>query len=58
MNDFRTYVHAQMDCIVFETETSGEEADYAWDFVPQEAISPRYVLNGTAPPGSGSRQEF
>lgn len=54
--DFRTYVHAQMDCIVFETETSGEEADYAWDFVPQEAISPRYVLNGTAPAGYLNRE--
>ena len=47
--DFRTYVHARKDYIVFESEASGEEADYAWDFVPQEAISPRYIINMTAP---------
>ena len=54
--DFRTYVHAKMDCIVFETEASGGEADYVWDFVSQEAVSPRYILNGTAPDGYLNRE--
>ena len=47
--DFKTYVHANKDYIVFESETDGGEVDYVWDFVPQEAISPRYCFNGTAP---------
>ena len=47
--DFKTYVHANEDYIVFESETDGGEVDYVWDFVPQEAISPRYCFNGTAP---------
>ena len=49
--DFKTYVHANKNYIVFETEALGSETDYIWDFVPQEAISPRYCFNGTAPEG-------
>ena len=37
---FKTYVHANRNAIVFETETTGEEDSYKWDFVPQQAISP------------------
>lgn len=48
---FQTYVHACRDLIVFETEAEGGETDFAWDFVPQQAISPRYCMNGTAPEG-------
>ena len=38
--DFKTYVHAIQDVIVFESKTSGDEKDYKWDFVPQQAVSP------------------
>lgn len=47
--DFTTYVHASRNCIIFETETQGDEAAYGWNFVPQQAISPRHVLNHNAP---------
>ena len=46
---FQTYVHARRDIIVFETEAEGGETGFTWDFVPQQAISPRYCMNGTAP---------
>lgn len=54
--DFKTYVHANKNYIVFETEATGEETDYVWDFIPQEAISPRYCINGTAPDGYLNRE--
>lgn len=38
--DFRTYVHACRDAIVFETAATGEESGYTWDFVPQQAVCP------------------
>lgn len=47
----RTYVHATEDYAVVETEATGNEADYAWDFVPQQAVSPRQVFNHDAPAG-------
>lgn len=47
----RTYVHAAADYVVFETETSGGEADFSWDFVAQQAVSPRQVFNHDAPAG-------
>ena len=53
---FRTYVHAVEDYIVFETETTGEEEEYAWDFVAQQAISPRQVNRGGAPAGYLNRE--
>ena len=46
---FRTYVHAKEDYVVFETETTGEEADYVWNFVPLQAVSPRLMF-GNRPP--------
>ena len=49
--DFQTYVHALHNYIVFETDASGEEVDFTWDFVAQKAISPRYILNKEAPAG-------
>lgn len=39
--DFKTYVHANHDYIVFETESANEEVDYTWTWNPQLAISPR-----------------
>lgn len=41
---FKTYVHANNDYIVFESETKDKEKDYHWNFVPQQAISPRYII--------------
>ncbi|MCC8145387.1 MAG: hypothetical protein LIO93_02885, partial [Bacteroidales bacterium] len=49
--DFKTYVHSLKNYIVFETESTGEEVDYAWEFVGQKAISPRYIQNGSADAG-------
>lgn len=49
--DFKTYVHSLKNYIVFETETTGDEVDYVWDFVAQKAVSPRYIQNGTADAG-------
>ena len=45
-----------IDYIVFETETTGEEEEYAWDFVAQQAISPRQVNRGGAPAGYLNRE--
>ncbi len=47
---FRTYVHSLMDCIVFETSAEGDEKDFGWDFVPQQAVSPRCVFNPDSAP--------
>lgn len=47
---FKTYVHALKNIIVFETDATKGEADYAWNFVPQKAISPRYVFGGSGCP--------
>lgn len=49
--NFKTYVHADQNYIVFETETKGDENDFVWDFVPQEAISPRHIQRKDAPAG-------
>ncbi|GHT03165.1 hypothetical protein AGMMS49525_07790 [Bacteroidia bacterium] len=43
--DFKTYVHADKNYIIFESEASKDERDYTWSFVPLTAISPRYVNN-------------
>lgn len=40
---FKTYVHAVKNAIVFETETSGKENEYAWEFVPYPALSTRFI---------------
>lgn len=40
--DFRTYVCATRNAVVFETSSTGFEKEYGWDFVPQKAISPVY----------------
>ena len=42
--EFQTYVHAKENYIIFQTEAEGNEKNYKWDFVAQEAISPRYIL--------------
>ena len=41
--DFKTYVHAVKNVIVFETETTGKENEYTWTFVPYPAISTRFI---------------
>ena len=43
--DFRTYVHSERECIVFDTRTEGGESGWKLNFIPQKAISPRYVFN-------------
>ena len=40
---FKTYVHALQEAIVFEARTEGEEKNYSWEFVPYQAISPCYL---------------
>ncbi|MDR1810541.1 MAG: DNRLRE domain-containing protein, partial [Prevotella sp.] len=45
---FKTYVHAQKDYIVFETDATGDEANYTWNFVAQKAISPRVLAVTTS----------
>jgi hypothetical protein len=45
--NFKTYVHALKNYIVFESDATGDEVDYTWNFVAQKAISPRYVRNGS-----------
>lgn len=48
--DFKTYVHATHNCIVFETDARGDETGYKWTFVPQRAISPRAIYGGSGQP--------
>lgn len=48
---FKTYVHADENYIVFETDATGDEQNYEWDFVAQKAISPRQIMNNDAPAG-------
>ncbi len=48
--DFRTYVHSERECIVFETHSEGGETLWKLDFVPQKAVSPRYVFNSSKVP--------
>ena len=48
--DFRTYVHAEQDCIVFDTHAAGGETEWKLDFVPQQAVSPRRVFNHAGTP--------
>jgi len=38
---FLSYVHSVQDVFVFETQATGGEKDFVWDFVPFKAISPR-----------------
>ena len=40
---FRTYVHSQKNYIIFNTDAVGADTALTWNFVPQKAISPRYV---------------
>ena len=47
---FKTYVHALQECIVFETAAEGAEKDFGWNFVPQQAVSPRVVFNPDSAP--------
>lgn len=48
---FSTYVHSTLDCIVFESSSTDGERDYGWEFVPQQAISPRYIFGSPNIPG-------
>ena len=48
--DFRTYVHSERECIIFDTHAEGGETGWKLDFVPQKAISPRYVFNSANAP--------
>ena len=47
--NFSTYVHALENYIVFETQAKGEEKGFSWNFVPQQAISPRHWNNRNTP---------
>ena len=49
--NFDTYVYALKDYIIFKSETEGDEINYQWNFVPQKAVSPRYIFNQSAPAG-------
>ena len=49
--DFRTYVHAEEDYVVFETKSAGAEKDFVWDFVPFQAVSPRTMHHYEIPDG-------
>ena len=46
---FSTFVHALKNYVIFETEAQGDEIGITWDFVPQKAISPRYIEGRPAP---------
>ena len=48
---FKTFVHATKELIVFCADPSDGEVEWKWDFVPQEAVSPRFVFGKT--PDSG-----
>lgn len=50
--DFKTYVHATRNCIVFETDAKSGETGYKWAFVPQRAISPRAIYGGSGQPAN------
>jgi hypothetical protein len=45
--DFKTYIHATKNYIVLQTEATEGEQDFGWTFVPQTAISPRVLNNGS-----------
>ena len=49
--DFKTYVHACRNIIVFETESTGQETGFSWDFHPLKAISPRVFNRADTPEG-------
>jgi hypothetical protein len=44
--EFKTYVHATKNYILFETEATGEEMGYAWEWKPLTAVSPRTKIHG------------
>jgi hypothetical protein len=44
--DFKTYVHATKNYILFESEAGGEEIAYGWEWNPLTAISPRTKIHG------------
>jgi hypothetical protein len=46
--DYRTYVHAQKNYIVWESVSTDGEANYTWSFAPDQAISPR-IKSGNQP---------
>jgi hypothetical protein len=43
--NFKTYVHANKDCIVFESDALNDEVNYTWSFVGYTAIAPRSLMN-------------
>ena len=45
---FSTFVHALKNYIVFQTDAQGKETGFTWNFVPQKAVSPRYVLRNSS----------
>ena len=47
---FKTYVHSQKNYIVFNTDAVGADTAFTWNFVPQKAINPRYVIYPTQIP--------
>ena len=47
--NFKTYVHALHDYIIFESQAEGGEVDYDWNFVPLKAISSRHIYHGSSP---------
>jgi chondroitin AC lyase len=55
--DYRTYVHAEKNYIVFDAVTDEGEAFYKWEFVPDQAVSPRHKLGSTYA-ASGDNQPY
>ena len=49
--NFKTYVHARKNIVVFETESTGRETEFSWEFHPLKAISPRVFNGQDAPEG-------
>ena len=44
--DFKTYVHATENYILFESTASGDEIEYSWAWNPLTAVSPRTKIHG------------
>ena len=55
--NFKTYVHALKNYIVFESDATGDETGYKWEFVPQQAISPRTIYGGSGRPAEYTNHE-
>ncbi|MDR1762446.1 MAG: alpha-L-fucosidase [Dysgonamonadaceae bacterium] len=45
--NFKTYVHAQKNIILLETDSEGAETEFRWSWTPLRAVSPRLLVRGT-----------